>query len=254
MHSHFRSCSSVLRRLAAGVLPLTALFAALSGCESGRFNHAIAAPDYSAIDAVPAEVSTPVSPAIAKQRLVEGNARFVAGKMTNPRQTPAKRSELAAGQAPFAVILGCADSRTPPETMFDQGLGDLFITRVAGNVLDDHLMGSIEYAVEHLHSPLIVVMGHSKCGAVEAARAVVAADGHAEGHIQSLVDALRPAVEQTMDQDMQATCEANVRLMVHALRDSDPIIKHMVDEGQVEVIGAYYDLESGTVRFLSDSR
>jgi carbonic anhydrase len=190
---------------------------------------------------------------MARQRLVEGNARFVAGKPEHPRQSPATRTQLAAGQAPFAIILGCADSRTPPETLFDQGLGDLFVARVAGNVIDDHVVGSIEYGVEHLHARLIVVMGHSKCGAIVASREVVAADGHAEGHIESLVQAIRPAVEATLDGDVMATCEANVCNMVRRLRESEPILKHMLEEGTIEVIGAYYDLETGSVRYISES-
>ena len=228
------------------------LFTVLGGCGSSHFNRTVAEPQYTAIDSASAHDSKSVTPASAKARLVEGNGRFVQGKLEHPRQSPQTRAELASGQAPFAVILGCADSRTPPETLFDQGLGDLFVARVAGNVVDDHVIGSVEYAVEHLHASLIVVMGHSKCGAIVAARDVVAADGHAEGHIESLVQAIRPAVEQTIGQEVIATCEANVRNMVHALRESTPILKHLVEEKKIEVIGAYYDLETGKVRFLDD--
>lgn len=230
-----------------------ALLASLSGCQSGRFAHATAEPDYVAVDAAPTPAGGPVTHAQAMQRLIEGNARFVAGAMTHPQQTPAVRTELAKGQAPFAVILGCADSRTSPEVLFDQGLGDLFVARVAGNVIDDHVIGSIEYAVEHLHAPLIVVLGHSKCGAVVAAREVVASDGHAEGHIESLVQAIRPAVEQTIGEDAEATCKANVHNVARALSESKPILHHMLEEGKIKVIGAYYDLESGRVVLLPDS-
>ena len=168
------------------------------------------------------------------------------------RQTPDRRRELAAGQHPFAVILGCADSRTGPEILFDQGLGDLFVVRVAGNVLDDHAIGSIEYGVEHLHAPLIVVLGHSRCCAVAAARDVVAGKGRAEGHIESLVAAIRPAVEATVGQDLDATCKANVRNAVHALRTSEPVLRHMAEKGEIKVVGAYYDLDTGVVAFLPD--
>ncbi len=224
------------------------LAAALAGCKGTSFHHAQAQPRYTVADAAPAAANN----ADGVQRLREGNARFVSGKMTHPQQSPEARTELAKGQAPFAVIVGCADSRTSPEVLFDQGLGDLFVTRAAGNVIDDHAIGSIEYAVEHLHAPLIVVMGHSKCGAIVAAREVIAADGHAEGHIESLVQAIRPAVEQTIGQEVIATCEANVRNVVQALRESTPILKHLVEENKIEVIGAYYDLETGKVRFLDD--
>jgi carbonic anhydrase len=186
----------------------------------------------------------------AMTRLTEGNARFAAGRSEHPRQAPARRTELAATQHPFAVILACADSRVGPEVVFDQGLGDLFVVREAGNVVDDHTIGSIEYAVEHLHSPLIVVLGHERCGAVAAARDTVAAKGHAEGHIESLVAAIRPAVEATAGQDADATCRANIRNMVRALQDSEPLLKHRADKGEVTVAGGYYDLDTGLVTFL----
>lgn len=170
----------------------------------------------------------------------------------HPHQTPATRAQLVSGQAPFAVIVGCSDSRAAPEIVFDEGLGDLFIVRVAGNVIDDQSLGSIEYGAEHLHSPLVVVMGHSKCGAIGAARDTIAGHGHAEGHIESLVQAIRPAVEQTAGQDAAATCKANVRNIVSALRNSEPILHHMIEHGDVRIVGAYYDLESGVVTFMND--
>ena len=118
-----------------------------------------------------------VSPADALARLKAGNQRFVAGKLQHPHQDSKRRAELAKGQQPFAIVLGCADSRTSPEVLFDQGLGDLFVVRVAGNVLDDHALASIEYAVEHLGAQLIVVLGHQRCGAVQAAKDTVRATG-----------------------------------------------------------------------------
>ena len=196
--------------------------------------------------------ATKVTPDEAMRRLVEGNARFVSGQTQHPRQNAERRTELAASQHPFAIILGCADSRTGPEILFDQGLGDLFVAREAGNVVDDHTIGSIEYAVEHLHVPLIVVMGHKRCGAVAAARDIVTAKGHAEGHIESVVAAIRPAVEATAGQDVEATCKANVRNVVLALRTSEPLLRHMIDGDQVRAVGAYYDLDTGAVTFLED--
>jgi carbonic anhydrase len=193
-----------------------------------------------------------ITPAEAVARLVEGNARFGSGHSQHPRQTHDWRTELAERQRPFAVILGCSDSRTAPEILFDQGLGDLFVARVAGNVIDDHALGSIEYGVEHLHAPLVVVLGHKRCGAVAAARDTLAAKGRAEGHIESLVAAIRPAVEATLGQDVEATCKANVRNIVHALRTSEPVLRHLAKSGEIKVVGAYYDLDTGEVTFLPD--
>jgi len=192
-----------------------------------------------------------LTPAKATALLVEGNARFAAGRGLHPHQSPERRRELATGQRPFAVIIGCADSRTSPELIFDQGLGDLFVIRVAGDVLDDVVLGSVEYAVEHLHSGLVVALGHQRCGAVAAARETVAAQGHAEGHIDSLVGAIRPAVEATANQGAEATCRANVLNTVRALRTSDPILRQRVEAGRIAVVGAYYDLETGVVTFLT---
>lgn len=193
-----------------------------------------------------------VTAAQATARLVEGNLRFAQGHPEHPRQTPDRRAELAGSQAPFAVVIGCADSRTGPEVIFDQGLGDLFVIRVAGNVVDDHALGSVEYAVDHLHTGMIVVLGHERCGAVGAAREVAGAHGHAEGHIESLVGAIRPAVDATAGQDAEATCRANVRNVVRALRGSEPILRPLAESGRIAVVGAYYDLDTGVVTFLKD--
>jgi len=163
-----------------------------------------------------------------------------------------QREELANAQHPFAVIVGCADSRVPPEIVFDQGLGDLFVLRVAGNVIDDHSLGSVEYAVDHLGVRLMVVLGHQRCGAVKAAKETIAAKGKAPAHIQSLVTAIRPAVEATVSGDLEATVKANVKDVVQALRSSTPVLKAKVDSGDVRVVGAYYSLDTGTVTFLDE--
>ena len=241
-------CSIRRRALCAPFLSLTVGLAALgwTGCTLVAHSE----PRAQAAGHESADAHAPRSAGVA--RLVEGNARFVSGHTQHPRQDPDRRTELASGQQPFAVIVGCADSRTAPELLFDQGLGDLFVVRVAGNVVDDHALGSIEYAVEHLHSGLIVVLGHERCGAVAAARDTVAAHGHAEGHIDSLVAAIRPAVEATAGQDAEATCLANVQNTVQALRSSEPILRHMLEAGQVTVVGAHYDLDTGLVTFTSE--
>src|SRR5437870_10739865 len=193
-----------------------------------------------------------VAPAEAISKLKEGNGRYTGGNLQHPGQTAERRIELAKSQHPFATIVDCSDSRVPPEIVFDQGLGDLFIFRVAGNVIDDHGLGSIEYAVDHLGVRLIVVLGHQRCGAVQAAKETIAAKGKAPGHIESLVTAIRPAVEATVKDDLKTTVEANVKNVVQALRSSTPILKSKVDSGDVRVVGAYYSLDTGAVNFLEE--
>ncbi len=193
-----------------------------------------------------------VAPAEAISKLKEGNGRYAGGNLQHPGQTTERRAELAKSQYPFATILSCSDSRVPPEIVFDQGLGDLFVVRVAGNVIDDHGLGSIEYSVDHLGVGLIVVLGHQSCGAVKAARETIAAKSKASGHIQSLVTAIQPAVEATAKADLEATIKANVKDVVRALRSSTPILKAKVDSGDVRVIGGYYSLDTGAVSFLDE--
>ena len=191
-----------------------------------------------------------VAAAEAISKLKEGNSRYTSGNLQHPGQTTERRTELVKTQHPFAVIVSCSDSRVPPEIVFDQGLGDLFIFRVAGNVIDDHGLGGIEYAVDHLNVRLIVVLGHQSCGAVQAAKETIAAKGKAPGHIESLVTAIKPAVEATAKDDLDTTIKANVQHVVQALRSSTPILKAKVDSGAVQVTGGYYSLDTGAVTFL----
>jgi carbonic anhydrase len=201
----------------------------------------------------PAHAEQPgVAPAEVISKLKEGNGRYTSGNLQHPDQTTERRTELAKNQHPFAVVLSCADSRVPPEIVFDQGLGDLFIVRVAGNVINDEGLGSIEYAIDHLGTRLIVVLGHQSCGAVKAAKETIAAKGKAPGHIESLVTAIKPAVEATAKDDLDTTVKANVKYVVQALRSSTPILKAKVDSGDVKVIGGYYSLDTGTVTFLEE--
>ncbi len=167
-------------------------------------------------------------------------------------QAAKRRTELAKSQHPFAIIVSCSDSRVPPEIVFDQGLGHLFVLRVAGNVINNESLGSIEYAVDHLAVRLIVVLGHQRCGAVKAAKETIAAKGKAPGHIESLVTAIKPAVDSTANGDLDATIKANVKHVVDALRSSTPILKAKVDSGDVQVTGAYYSLDTGAVTFLDE--
>jgi carbonic anhydrase len=200
-----------------------------------------------------ADAAPNVSPAEALTRLKAGNQRFVASKLEHPRQTARRRTELATSQHPFAIVLACADSRTSPELVFDQGLGDVFVVRVAGNVLNDETVGSIEYAVDHLGAQLIVVLGHERCGAIQAARETIAAKSEAPGHIQSLVKAIAPAVEATTGADAEATAKANEQHVAKKLRESAPILKELVEKGTISVVAAHYDLDTGAVEFLKDA-
>jgi carbonic anhydrase len=193
-----------------------------------------------------------VAPAEAISKLKEGNGRYASGSLQHPGQTTERRTEVAKGQHPFAIIVSCSDSRVPPEIVFDQGLGDLFVLRVAGNVINDESRGSIEYAVEHFGVRLILVLGHQRCGAVEAAKETIAAKGKAPAHIQSLVTAISPAVESTVKGDLDATIKANVEYVVNSLRTSEPILKPKLDSGDIQVIGGCYSLDTGAVTFLNE--
>ena len=153
------------------------------------------------------------------------------------------------GQSPFAIVLTCSDSRVAPELFLDQGLGDLFVIRNAGNILDDLVIGSMEYAVEHLHVPLLVVVGHEKCGAVSAA----VAGGEAPGHIRSVVEALEPAVEQAKNlpgDKVDNTVRANAQRVAEILTHVEPILKEAVDNGKLMVVTARYDLATGRLEIL----
>lgn len=183
--------------------------------------------------------------------LRQGNERFAAKHFTRPHQTAERQHELATGQQPEAAILTCADSRVPPEIVFDQGLGDLFDVRVAGNVARDPEIASLEYAVEHLHCPVIVVMGHEKCGAVTAA----AEAGTPAGHLSALVDAIKPAIlaaEKMPGDKIENAVRINVQNVVKELRESKPILAETSAAGHVKIVGAVYSLDTGKVDWLPD--
>ncbi len=183
------------------------------------------------------------------QELIAGNKRFVAGNPTHPHQSASRREEMAQGQNPRVAVLSCADSRVSPEIIFDQGLGDLFVVRVAGNCANDAILGSLEYAVEHLGTQLIVVLGHNRCGAVTAA----CAGGEAPGHIASLVDALAPAVDNISASEagrVDLVAQENVRMTVKRLQSCGPILETFVRQGKLEVTGAFYDLDTGAVELV----
>jgi carbonic anhydrase len=196
-----------------------------------------------------AEPPAPLSADAALARLLDGNKRFVAGNLTHPEQSAARRIEVSQGQHPFAIILTCADSRVAPEIVFDQGLGDLFVVRNAGNLLDDHVIGSIEYAIEHLHATCVVVLGHTKCGAVSAA----VAGGEAPGHLQSIVASLADAVALARKKPGDAVDNAvrvNARLSAAALAQSEPVLAEAARSGRIRIVAARYDIATGEVEIF----
>jgi carbonic anhydrase len=190
----------------------------------------------------------------ALQRLADGNARFVRGEARFPTVQKEILANLARGQHPYATILGCSDSRVPPELVFDAGFGELFIVRVAGNVISDEVMGTLQYAGRHLHTPLFVVLGHEGCGAVDAALAVC--EGHADHpeRIATLLDTIVPGLEgldltRPRPELDHAAVEANVRWSMHQLLATQEG-QARLEEDRVKLVGAIYELETGRVRFL----
>jgi carbonic anhydrase len=194
-------------------------------------------------------VDAALSPDEALHKLMAGNERFVHDTPQRPNQAPTRRTQLDFDQHPFACILACSDSRVPPELVFDQGLGDLFVVRMAGNVLDETGLGSLELAVERLQSPLIVVLGHTRCGAVSAA----VSGQSTRGHIGEVISALKPAVRAAHDQPgdpVEQAIKENIQLTVARLKSSKPILAEYVKTGRLKVVGARYDLATGTVELL----
>lgn len=186
------------------------------------------------------------------EKLKVGNERFVSGHPVHPDETLDRIRELKKGQNPFVVVVSCSDSRLPPELIFDQGLGDVFSIRTAGNVIGDYELGSIEYAVEHLHCKLIVVLGHENCGAIQA-YATSGNEKHND-HIQTLVDYIAAEEEEKIVPDslrsnIDILVKANIAHAVNLLSSSTPVLKPLVDKNEIKIIGAYYDLDSGNVLF-----
>jgi carbonic anhydrase len=203
----------------------------------------------------------PASPEAALEQLMAGNKRYTEGRTVHDTDESVRRVALAEEQKPYAAILGCADSRVPPEVIFDQGLGDLFVVRIAGNTAQDPLVvGSVEYAAEHLGSILLMVLGHQNCGAVKAAVATVTEGAHQEGEIQSFVDPIVPVVKKTKRKSPKASkdehalveqsIQANVKNSVDELSHSGPLLEHLVEKGKLKIVGGEYDLKSGKVQVL----
>lgn len=185
----------------------------------------------------------------ALQTLIEGNQRFIKRKSRNPSQNYARFLEVAKGQKPFASLLSCADSRVPSEIIFDQGFGDLFVCRVAGNVATPEEIGSLEFGSLVLGSKVIMVMGHKRCGAVDA----TLKGAQVPGQIGSLLDAIKPAVESVQGEGsnrLENAAKANVLYQTEKVKSS-PVISKLIKEGKLKVVGAYYDLDTAKVTILS---
>jgi carbonic anhydrase len=195
----------------------------------------------------------------ALARLKNGNERYVEGKPKHPRADVARRAETVKdGQHPFAIVIGCADSREPVELLFDQGVGDVFVIRVAGNVANTDEIGSAEYAAEHLGVPLCLVLGHTKCGAVTAA----VGGGDIPGNVGALVNTIKPAVTAAQNAHPElkdkalipAAIEANVRQAMANLTGKSDVLKHLVSAGKLRIVGGIYDLETGAIAWLDEGK
>jgi carbonic anhydrase len=198
-----------------------------------------------------------LTPQQVLEKLQEGNARYVAGKSLHGNLDAARREETVKnGQHPMATVLSCSDSRVPVELVFDQGIGDVFVVRVAGNMCNVDEAGSIEYGVDHVGTPLLVILGHSDCGAVKAA----ATHAKLHGHVVPLVANLRPVIARLEKEHpdlhgielVPAAVEANVRASIDNLLKMSPIVHERVKSGKLQIVGAVYDLKSGKVRWLDE--
>jgi carbonic anhydrase len=188
----------------------------------------------------------------AQDRLMDGNKRFLTGNFSKKDLGESRRQELSKGQNPFATVLSCSDSRVAPEIIFDQGLGDIFIVRVAGNVVEPTTLGSIEYGVEHLHTPLLVILGHEQCGAV---KATLEAKGQPEGNIGAILKKIMPAVEtakkagKDKENTLEIAIKENVKNTYNDVMKSK-VVSELVHEGKVKVIAAEYMLGTGKVEVI----
>lgn len=201
-----------------------------------------------------------ISTAEALERLIEGNHRFVSQRRASDQLiSPTRRREVAVGQEPFAIILGCSDSRVPAEIVFDQGLGDLFVIRVAGNIVAPSQIGSVEFAAARYSTPLVVVLGHSNCGAILAT--IEELQRHTDEqsrNLRSIVDRIRPSVEALLDTDLELDHEAlvrhsvraNIRVSANHLRHGSEMLEQLVQQGDLKIVGAEYCLETGVVEFF----
>jgi carbonic anhydrase len=232
--------SSNRRRFVATVSGVSAVLT-----DSRMFAPVAAAPGGAATPSVPADQGL--------QRLIEGNARFVAGNLTSLNDLPQHRAELVNGQSPFAVVVSCSDSRVPPELVFDQAPGELFVIRTAGQVIDEAARSSIVYGVDALNAPLLLVLGHAKCGAVSAALAALTGSA-IPGYAYRFAEGIGPAVQSVLDQpgdQLDNAVRANIKMGVAQLRDAEPVLAGAVRGGRLTVAGGYYDLATGKVDIIT---
>lgn len=216
-------------------------------------NNEVPAPEVGSTDALDAAAQKALTPDKVMERLMAGNKRFVEGNMLD-RDLKAQVQATSGGQYPSAIVLGCVDSRVPPETVFDQGIGDIFSARVAGNIIDDHALGSIEFATAAAGSKLVVVMGHTACGAVKGA-----CDGVELGHISSLVETIQPSVKAVNAEGETCTskksavvnkvAEHNVQRTIEDMRARSKVLTDLEKSGEIKIVGAMYDVNSGEVTF-----
>lgn len=228
--------------LAGGI---TAAAVALAGCSSTR-----TALSETAATSQP----RPTTPAAAFARLMDGNKRWVSGDLQHPDRDPNRREFVAQAQVPFGSVLSCIDSRVPPELLFDTGLGDLYVMRTGGEAVGPVVIGSVEYGPMTSGTPLVVVLGHQRCGAVEAAYKSIRDSKSLPGNLQSIVEALRPAYEQAArkggDDPVETMARAQVKLTADDLR-SNKDLAPLVKKGDLAVVGAYYSLDTGKVEVLT---
>ncbi|WP_235298711.1 carbonic anhydrase [Portibacter marinus] len=197
-----------------------------------------------------------LDPYYGLKKLIYGNKRFAENKSINPRQTDADLKNNELGQKPFATIIGCADSRVPNEIIFDQGVGDLFITRTAGQVMAEASYGTIEYATEVLNTHLIVVLGHESCGAVQAAMKL---PENPPGHVVTLINSIKPASLKAKsanlpeDESLNLAVKENVLEQVELLRELEPVLSRGFESGRILIVGAVYNLHTGKVEFLEET-
>jgi carbonic anhydrase len=233
----------------------TFLFIALAGCAHQRETTQAAQASGKSIDTTTAVEQKQMTPELALERLKQGHQRFLAGQSTT-QDYPKQIEITGAGQFPFATILSCIDSRTPPEAIFDLALGDAFAPRIAGNIVNEDILGSMEFASRVAGSKLIVVLGHTHCGAVKGA-----CDAVELGNLTGLLNKIRPAVDATAnvagadrssknDAFVDAAAHNNVTLTVETIRLKSPILKEMEQKGEIKIVSAMYDIETGKVEFL----
>jgi carbonic anhydrase len=196
----------------------------------------------------------PSTPAAALAELLSGNQRFVADARWHPNQDAAHRAALASGQTPYAVVFGCSDSRLAAEIIFDQGLGDLFVVRTAGHTVGPEVMGSIEYAVTVLGTPLVVVLGHSSCGAVAATCAAISSGAFPESYLRRLVEAIEPSVQLAAQRgrtDVDSIVDVHIERTVGDLPAFSPVLAAKVASGQCAIVGMSYQLSAGDVHLVA---